>query len=310
MTEATTAAAGPGGHQPVLVVGATGALGHQIAERLLANGKRVRALVRPTSNTQALQAAGVELALGDLMRPESLRRALDNVDSVVSSAAGYTGHTPGDTIDTDYAGNENLADAAADAGVRRFVFTSILTCDQTPNVPHFWAKKLMEDRLAERGVPFVSLRPGAFLDMVGMWGGSNGWADGRLAWIGSLDAPLTFVYRADLAGYLAAAVDAAVADGERIDIGWDRPLTFRELARIGGDLLGRDIDVFAMPSAGRPAPDQSEDGGGDLNAMVEWFSTGRYVADIRRQGEVFGPVPTAEDAVLRRLAAAGLAVTA
>lgn len=309
MTDVTTSTATAGGEQPVLVVGATGALGHRIADRLLANGKRVRALVRPTSNTESLQAAGVELVLGDLLRPESLARALDGVDAVVSSAAGYTGHTPGDTIDTDYAGNENLADAAAEAGVRRFVFTSILTCDQTPNVPHFWAKKVMEDRLAERGVPFVSLRPGAFLDMVGMWGGSNGWADGRLAWIGSLDAPLTFVYTADLAGYLAAAVDATVADGERIDIGWDRPVSFRELARIGGNLLGHDVDVFAMQPAGRPEPDRSEDGGGDLNAMVEWFATGRYVADTHRQGEVFGPVPTAEDAVRRRLAAAGLRVT-
>lgn len=305
MTDVTNSAT-PGGEKPVLVVGATGALGHRIAERLLASGKRVRALVRPTSNTQSLQAAGVELVEGDLMRPDSLGRALDGVDAVVSSAAGYTGHTPGDTIATDYAGNENLADAAAEAGVRRFVLTSILTCDQTPNVPHFWAKKLMEDRLAERGVPFVSLRPGAFLDMVGMWGGSNGWADGRLAWVGSLDVPLTFVYTSDLAGYLAAAVDAPVAAGERIDIGWDRPVNFRELARIGGEVIGRDIDVFAMPIAGRPAPDRSEDGGGDLAAMVDWFATGRYVADTRRQGEVFGPVPTAENAVRRRLVAAGL----
>jgi uncharacterized protein YbjT (DUF2867 family) len=62
----------------------------------------------------------------------------------------------------------NLADDAAYAGVGRFVLTSILTCDQTPAIPHFWAKKLMEDRLAERGVTFVSLRPRAFLDIVGM----------------------------------------------------------------------------------------------------------------------------------------------
>ena len=165
---------------------------------MLGDGKRVRALVRPASNTDAPQAAGVEFVVGDLLQPESLRRALNGVDSVVTSAAGYTGHTPGDTIETDYTGNKNLADAAADVGVRRFVFTSILTCDQTPNIPHFWAKKVTEDRLAERGVPFVSLRPGAFLDMVGIWGGSNGWADGRLSWVGSLDAPLTFAYTADL----------------------------------------------------------------------------------------------------------------
>ena len=48
--------------------------------------------------------------------------------------------------------------------MRRLVFTSILTCDQTPDVPHFWHKALMERYLAEIGVPYVALRPGAFVD--------------------------------------------------------------------------------------------------------------------------------------------------
>ena len=147
MTGETTSASGRSRHGPVLVVGGTGALGHQIVERQLANGTGVRALVRPTSNTQALQAAGAEPVVGDLLQPESLRRALDGADAVISSAAGYTGHTPGDTIETDYAGNANLADAAADVGMRRFVFTSILTCDQTPDIPHFW------DQEADGGPP-------------------------------------------------------------------------------------------------------------------------------------------------------------
>src|SRR5205807_10631832 len=110
----------------VLVVGGTGKLGSQVVDRLIARGKRVRALVRPTSQTGALVAKGVELANGDLLELESLRPALDGVDAVVTSAAGYTGHTPGDTIETDRTGNLNLIDAAKEAGVRRFVFTSIL----------------------------------------------------------------------------------------------------------------------------------------------------------------------------------------
>src|ERR1700682_3273106 len=217
----------------VLVVGGTGALGSQVIERLIARGKRVRALVRPTSQTRRLDAAGVELAPGDLLEPESLRRALDGVDAVVTSAAGYTGHTPGDSIETDRTGNRNLIDAAAEIGVRRFVFTSILNCHETPNVPHFWAKKLAEDELAERGVPFVALRPGAFVDQFGMWGG-DGFAAGRVAWTGDSTVPLTFLYTPDLAEYLAAAVDASVDDGERIDIGWDRPLSAKEVAAIAG----------------------------------------------------------------------------
>ena len=297
------------GDSTVLVVGGTGMLGRQVVDRLFARGKRVRALVRSTSKTDDLEAAGAELAVGDLLQRDSLRSALEGVDAVVTSAAGYTGHTPGDTIETDYAGNANLADAAADVGVRRFVFTSILTCDQTPEVPHFWAKKIMEDHLAERGVPFVSLRPGAFLDGVGMWGGSNGWVDGRLSWVGDLDIPLTFVYTADLAGYLAASVDAPVSAGERIDIGWDRAVNFRELARIGSDVLGRDIEAVAMDPAWLRRPDLSDEANRDFTAMVDHFNSGRYVADTYRQAEVFEPVPTAEDAIRRRLAAFGELLT-
>jgi uncharacterized protein YbjT (DUF2867 family) len=288
----------------VLVVGGTGMLGSQIVDRLIARGKRVRALVRPTSRTEHLVEAGVELASGDLLEPASLRRALEGVDAVVTSAAGYTRHTAGDTIETDGSGNRNLIDAAAEIGVRRFVFTSILNCHETPNVPHFWAKKLAEDELAERGVPFVALRPGAFVDQFGMWGG-DGFAAGRVAWTGDSTVPLTFVYTPDLADNLAGAVDADVSDNERIDIGWDRPLSARELAEIAGRILGRDLEFMEMDPAQIRRPGMSDEAFTDLLAMFEYFRSGRYVANTHRQAEVFGSVPVAEDTVRRRLAALG-----
>src|ERR1700674_2570587 len=278
----------------VLVVGGAGMLGSQIVDRLIARGKRVRALVRPTSRTELLVEAGAELASGDLLEPASLRRALEGVDAVVTSAAGYTGHTPGDTIETDRTGNRNLIDAAAETGVRRFVFTSILNCHETPNVPHFWAKKLAEDALAERGVPFVALRPGAFVDQFGMWGG-DGFAAGRVAWTGDSTVRQTFVYTPDLAEYLAAAVDADVDAGERIDIGWDRPLSAKELATIAGEILGHDLELMEIDPAQMRRPGMSDEAMKDLMAMFDYFQSGRYVADTRRQAEVFGPVPVAEE---------------
>ena len=67
---------------------------------------------------------------------------------------------------TDTEGNRNLADAAQRAGVRRFVFLGILQSDQARDVPHFWHKAEAERYLAELGVPYVSLRPGAFFDQI------------------------------------------------------------------------------------------------------------------------------------------------
>ena len=243
-----------------------------------------------------------------MMDPASLLRAMDGADAVVTSAAGYTRHSKGDTAEIDKIGNRNLADAASRTGVRRFVLTSILTSDQTPDVPHFWHKKLAEDRLEELGVPFVSLRPGAFLDQVTQMGGDP-FAKGRLMWFGSPTIPLTFVLTADLAGYLADAVDAPGVDGQRIDIGWDRPVSMQEIAQISGRLLHQQIRVRTIPAGvintaaavvGRFHPMVK-----DMAAMMRWFQTGRYVADPTRQREVFGQVPTAEDAIARFLRSLG-----
>ncbi|HYL71460.1 MAG TPA: NAD(P)H-binding protein, partial [Candidatus Dormibacteraeota bacterium] len=258
----------------------------------------------------SLSSRGVELANGNLLEAETLRAACDGVDAIVSTAAGYTRHTPGDTIETDHVGNRNLADAAADAGVRRLVFTSILNCHLAPNVPHFWAKKLAEDYFEQHGVPFVSLRPGAFVDFFGLSGGNDGFAAGRITAMGDVDAPYTRVYTPDLAGNLAAAVDADTAPGERIDIGWDRALTTRELVALAGDILGRTLVLSAIDPAQMRAPDMPEEAMRDFVAMFEFFRSGQYVADTRRQQEVFGSVPTAEDAMRRRLAALGHAAAA
>jgi uncharacterized protein YbjT (DUF2867 family) len=292
----------------VLVVGGTGMLGSQVVARLLSRGKHVRALVRPGSDATRLETAGATIARGDMMDLDSLVRAMDAVDAVISSAAGYTRHSKGDTPQIDTIGNSNLAEAASRANIRRFVLTSILTCDQTPDVPHFWHKKLAEDRLEELGVPFAALRPGAFLDQVTRFGGDP-FSKGRLTWLGSSRVPLTFVLTADLAGYLADAIDAPGIDGQRIDIGWDRPVSMQEVAEISGRLLGNRIRVRTVPvgllhTVGtllepvNPLPK-------DMAAMAGWFQSGRYVADTTRQREVFGAVPTAEDAIARLVTGLG-----
>jgi uncharacterized protein YbjT (DUF2867 family) len=296
----------------VLVIGGTGMLGGQVVSELLGRGKRVRALVRPTSDTKRLESNGVEIARGDMMDPASLLQAMDGADAVVSTAAGYTRHSKGDTDEIDIIGNQNLADAARRAGVNRFVMTSILTCNRTPQVPHFWHKKLAEDRLEELGVPFVALRPGAFLDMITQMGGDP-FSKRRLMWFGSPTIPLSFVLTQDLAGYLADAVDAPGVDGQRIDIGWDRPVSMEKIAQISGRLLGEKIRVWSIPAplintagavVGKFNPMIK-----DMTAMMRWFQTGQYVADTTRQREVFGQVPTAEDAIGRLIRSLGHAVT-
>ncbi|PRB37013.1 NAD-dependent epimerase [Arthrobacter sp. MYb23] len=286
---------------PVLVVGATGFLGGQVVDELLKRGKKVRALVRPKSNAAKLEAKGVEIARGDMLDAASLIAAMTGVSAAISTAAGYTRNDKNaKAIDT--FGNSNLAVAAKHAGVPRFVLISIVTCDETPQIPHFWNKKLAEDAFEELGVPFVALRPGAFFDQaVGM--GGDPFAKGRFVWLGSKDARLTFVLASDVAAYLAEAVDADIVEGERIDIGWSRPVSIHEAAEVAGRRAGRQIKVMSIPAGAIAGLGKVTAKVlplvGDMASMVAWFETGKYVADVTRQEQVFGPAPTPEDAVVR-----------
>lgn len=296
------------GAQTVLVVGGTGDLGGRVVDALLARHKRVRALVREGTDASRLTAKGVEIVRGDMLDPPSLDRAMEGVSAVVTSAAGYTRRRRGDSLRTDDVGNKNLVGAAKRAGVGRFVFTSILTCDLARDVPHFWTKKVIEDYLEASGVPFVSLRPGAFLG----GGGGGFWArmlkQRKVFRMTPPGVRITFIHPDEVARALAMAVDEPRAVGRRIDLGSDRALSSEELAGVLSSVLGAPVRVGGgggMMAMFRFIAIFSK-GARDLFAMFRFFATGKYVADTAIQGELFGPVPKVEEAARRLVAEAGV----
>jgi uncharacterized protein YbjT (DUF2867 family) len=278
--------------QPVLIVGATGHLGGQVLRELIGRGKKVRALVRPGSEVSGLPTGRVEVVRGDMLDPPSLAPAMAGVSAVVTSAIGYSRRRETDSLRTDTEGNRNLVDAAEKAGVPRFVLLSILACDQAGRVPHFWAKKETEDYLEKKGVPFVALRPGAFLG--GPWV-KAALERGQVMAMTPANVRITYIAPAEVARDLALAVDEPRALGRRIDLGSDRALSGPELSDLLGRLLGRKLESMTLP-----ARDE------DMSAMVEFFQSGKYVADTRVQSELFGPVPKIEEEARQMLTEFGL----
>lgn len=289
----------------ILVIGATGYLGGKVVRHLLDKNVKIKALVRPTTDAGELKNLGIEICHGDLTKPETIETSLQGVDVVISTAIGYSQRKKGDSLKSvDDIGNKNLIDALKKAGIQRFVFTSILTADKAQTVPHFWQKKRIEDYIEKMEVPYIALRPGAFLDQDPKTDPyAKGLKKGHLKVLGSTTIRWTNILSDDVARYLVvSATDDTITFG-KIDIGMNEPMNAEMLAKYASDYTGKSIRASAIPwviigtvfsIVGIFKPQMR-----DLKKMFDYFFTGQYVADTSLQQKHFGDVPTVKDSVKR-----------
>jgi nucleoside-diphosphate-sugar epimerase len=109
----------------VLVTGGTGFLGGHLVERLVARGDKVRALVRPTSDTSRLRGLGVELAEGDVTDRASVEEAARGVDVVYHAAALASDWGPYEEFHrVNVKGTQHVIDACQAQRVHRLVHVS------------------------------------------------------------------------------------------------------------------------------------------------------------------------------------------
>jgi dihydroflavonol-4-reductase len=171
----------------VLVTGATGFIGGNLARRLCQRGYEVRALVRPGANTLTIDGLGVEQIPGDILDRDSMDRALEGCQSVFHCAAIYAfwSRTPELIHRTNVDGTKTVLQAARQAGISRVVFTSTvstmgfgpgkLSTEETPLDPNHlignyknskYQAELMALGMFEAGLPVVIVNPTA---PVGPW---------------------------------------------------------------------------------------------------------------------------------------------
>ena len=122
-----------GNKSRILVTGATGFIGHEIAKQLSQKGYNPRLMVRRPLRSFLLKSLDAELVHADLSQPRGLERVLDSIDTVIHLGA-RAALEPARRIRTSILeGSINLMRAAIDAGIKTFVYPgTILVYGEQP----------------------------------------------------------------------------------------------------------------------------------------------------------------------------------
>ena len=118
----------------VLVAGATGYLGKYVVQEFNKRGFGVRVLARNEKKLAQIGPFGEpavmdcidEVFIGEVTRPDTLAGLCDDID-IVFSSVGLTRQKDGLSFeDVDFQGNKNILDQALRAGVKQFIYVSVL----------------------------------------------------------------------------------------------------------------------------------------------------------------------------------------
>jgi len=231
--------------EKILVIGASGFVGSDVARALLAAGYVVRCVARHAAKMQALAAAGGEIVPGDMADAAAMQRVVAGVAAVY-----ITVHTlspqPGSTaaqgfMDVELAGLQNIVAACQAHGVRRVVYVTFLGV--VPDSPSAWVRGRWqaEQLLLRSGLDVTIIRPGQIVGLGGQgFKMMVGQAKSRVALVlGSGQQKFRNIAVGDLVYYLVGVLDDPRTYGQAYDVGSDEVLTYNQMIDVGAEVLGR-----------------------------------------------------------------------
>jgi uncharacterized protein YbjT (DUF2867 family) len=260
----------------ILVTGATGQQGGAVARALLNDGQKIRIITRHPDKAAELAKAGAEVVKGDLTNQADLQAAVRGIYGVFAMSTPFEAG-----MDAEVRQGVLLADAAKQAGVIHYVYTSVGSAHRHTGIPHFESKWKVEQHIAKIGLPATILRPVFFMENFMTY--SKPSPEGVLTMPLRPDRKLAMVALRDI-GQFGTAAFSRPKDflGEAIDLAGDE-LTIPEVAALFTKVTGRSIRFQEFPL------DQVEAAmGHDLATMFRWFNDVGYAIDVPGLTQKFG----------------------
>ncbi len=147
------------------VAGATGQTGRRIVQELVRRDILVRAMVRDLEKARQILPDGVELVVGDVLKPAGLEEAIADSTVLISATGAAPSFDPTGPYKVDFEGTKNLVNAAREKGIQQIVMVSSLCTSQLFHPLNlFWLilvwKKQAEEYLQRSGIDYTIVRPG------------------------------------------------------------------------------------------------------------------------------------------------------
>ena len=224
-------------NRKILVTGATGSNGTEIVKRLAAQNVQVRAMVRDHDRAKEIALPNVEVMEGNFDRPETLLKALTEVDRAFLL-----------TNSTERAEAQQLAfvDAARQSGVKHIVKLSQFAADAHSPVRFLRYHAAVEAAIQASGMTYTFLRPNLFMQGLLHFKSTITSQNAFYAAIG--DAKVSVVDVRDIADVAVAALTEAGHEGKIYNLTGPQALTHADMAEQLSAALNRQITFVDIPS--------------------------------------------------------------
>jgi NADH dehydrogenase len=223
----------------ILVAGASSKPGQKLIPMLVDKGYQVRALTRDPKQLDFAHLTGVEVIEGDLRQPDTLLRACEGAEAVVSSVTAVMNIGDNNVHTVDDAGNYLLVEAARRSGVKRFVFVSAYGAAKDHAVDFFRIKYGVEEHIKSSQVPYTILRPAAFMETWCARIGRQVLNNETVTVYGNGKNPINFISVKDVAKFLIFALEDSRLCNKTLTIGGPQNLTFDEVVAAYERIKGR-----------------------------------------------------------------------
>ena len=238
---------------PFIVTGASGQLGRQVIDNLLAAGASpIIAISRSPEKLADLADKGVEARKGDFNDPASLTAAFAGGKRLLIISTDDL--EPGKRL----AAHSNAIKAAKAAGINHIVYTSLTNPVEESPITFSTDHRDTEAMIKDTGASYTILRNNLYTDLVLMGGGQSIGMGQHFA--AAAEGKTGYVTRADCARAAAAALMQETGSSI-LDITGPATLTQGDIAAILSEIAGKDIPyipistddlVQAMVGAGMP----------------------------------------------------------